>query len=131
MSYAGDLSPHDAHALLLERSDAVLIDCRTKAEWTFVGVPSFAGMRFVEWTQWPGGAPNPNFVAEAGEGISHDQPVVMLCRSGGRSVAAARALTEAGFAEVYNVLEGFEGDVDAAGHRSGGWRGGGLPWHQA
>jgi len=130
MSYAGDLTPLDAHALLLERPNAILVDCRTKAEWTFVGVPAVAGTRFIEWTNWPDGSRNAEFVAAAGEGIGPDQPVLMLCRSGGRSAAAAHALTSEGFTEVYNVLEGFEGDVDAGGHRAGGWRGAGLPWQQ-
>jgi rhodanese-related sulfurtransferase len=130
MTYAGDLTPLDAHALLLERPNAVLVDCRTKAEWSFVGVPAITGTRFIEWTTWPDGSRNPEFVAAAGEGVDPDQPVLMLCRSGGRSAAAAHALTAEGFTEVYNVLEGFEGDVDAAGHRAGGWRGAGLPWQQ-
>lgn len=131
MSYAGDLTPSDAHDLLQANSKAVLIDCRTNAEWTWVGVPAVAGARFVEWNQWPGGAQNADFTAQAAEGLSPDQPVLMLCRSGGRSMAAARALTAAGFTEVYNILGGFEGDVDAEGHRSGGWRGAGLPWQQS
>lgn len=131
MSYAGDLSPVDAHTMLLEEPRAVLIDCRTQAEWTFVGVPAIPGTRLVEWTRWPGGVPNSDFVAQATEGLESDQPIVMLCRSGGRSAAAASALTSAGYTKVFNVLEGFEGDVDAQGHRSGGWRGAGLPWQQS
>ena len=130
MSYAGDLSPSEAYELLLARPNAVLVDCRTNAEWAFVGVPAVAGTRFVEWTRFPDGSPNPDFVTQAGDGLEADQPVVLLCRSGARSAAAAHALTGAGFSEVYNVLDGFEGDVDAAGHRSGGWRGAGLPWQQ-
>jgi rhodanese-related sulfurtransferase len=131
MSYAGDLSPTDAHRLLLDRPNAVLIDCRTTAEWTWVGVPAVAGTRFVEWNHWPQGIPNPDFTTQAGEGLAADQPVLMLCRSGGRSAAAAHALTDAGFTEVYNIAGGFEGDVDAEGHRTGGWRGAGLPWQQS
>ncbi len=131
MSYAGDLSPTDAHRLLLDRPNAVLIDCRTTAEWTWVGVPAVAGTRFIEWNQWPQGVPNPDFTDQAAEGLSPDQPVLMLCRSGGRSMAAAHALTDAGFTEVYNISGGFEGDVDADGHRTGGWRGAGLPWQQS
>ena len=131
MSYAGDLTPSDAHDLLQENSTAVLIDCRTNAEWTWVGVPAVAGARFVEWSQWPGGTQNPEFTSQASEGLNPDQPVLMLCRSGGRSMAAAHALTAAGFTEVYNILGGFEGGVDAEGHRTGGWRGAGLPWQQS
>jgi len=131
MTYAGDLTPAEAHALLLERPAAVLIDVRTMAEWTWVGVPAIAGARFVEWSQWPQGTQNADFVAQAAEGLDPEQPVLMLCRSGGRSAAAAHALTAAGFGEAYNISGGFEGDVDAEGHRTGGWRGAGLPWQQS
>lgn len=131
MAYAGDLTPTEAHALLAERDDAVMIDCRTMAEWTWVGVPAIAGTRFVEWSRWPQGTPNPEFVAQASDGLDPEQPVLLLCRSGGRSAAAAHALTAAGYREVYNISGGFEGDVDANGHRTGGWRGAGLPWQQS
>lgn len=131
MTYTADLSPSDAHALLTERDNAVLVDCRTRAEWTFVGVPDMENARFVEWTSYPDGSRNENFVRDVAGGLAPDQPIVVLCRSGARSAAGASALTEAGFAEVYNVTDGFEGDVDGEGHRSGGWRGAGLPWkHQ-
>ena len=130
MSYAGDLTPTEAHALLNDRENSVLVDCRTRAEWNFVGFPDIANTRFVEWTTFPDGSRNENFVKDVAGGLGQDQPIVVICRSGGRSAAGATALTEAGFTEVYNVLEGFEGDVDAEGHRSGGWRGADLPWKQ-
>ena len=131
MTYAGDLTPVDAHNMLLEQPHAVLIDCRTKAEWSFVGVPDIADTRLVEWTTWPTGASNADFVAEATAGLEPDQPIVLLCRSGGRSAAAGHSLAAAGFTQVFNVLEGFEGDLDANGQRRGGWRGAGLPWRQS
>lgn len=131
MTYAGNLTPTEAHAMLLEQPNAVLVDCRTQAEWTFVGVPSTPGTRLIEWTRWPGGIPNDNFVAEATEGLESDRPIVLICRSGARSAAAGHALAAAGFTKVFNVLEGFEGNLDAQGHRSGGWRGSGLPWQQS
>lgn len=131
MTYRADLPATDAATFLNERPNAVLLDVRTQAEWTFVGVPDLAGCRFVEWTSWPTGQPNPNFVASATEGLVADQPIVVICRSGGRSAAAANVLSAAGFTEVYNVADGFEGDLDAQGHRSGGWRGSGLPWRQS
>ncbi len=130
MTYAGDLTPAEAHDMLMADSTAVLVDVRTAAEWTFVGRPVVDGARFVEWTSWPTGAPNPAFVADAGNGLDPDTPIVLLCRSGVRSVAAAHALTAAGHSAVYNVLEGFEGDHDADDHRTGGWKGAGLPWTQ-
>ncbi len=130
MSYAGDLTPTEAHELLNARENAVLVDCRTQAEWTFVGVPTMPDARFVEWTRYPDGSSNENFISDVAGGLTPDQPIVVICRTGGRSEAAAHALTDAGFAEVYNVTDGFEGHPDADGHRSGGWKGAGLPWHQ-
>ncbi len=130
MSYAGDLSPTEAHALLSERDNAVLIDCRTQAEWTFVGIPDVPGTRLVEWSRFPGGMVNESFVDDASAGLSREQPLVVLCRSGARSIAGATALTAAGFSEVYNVLDGFEGHLNEHDHRTGGWRGAGLPWKQ-
>lgn len=129
MSYAGDLTPTDAHRYLLEHPNAVMVDVRTAAEWNWVGIPDIDGIRFVEWSSWPTGARNESFVEEAAQGLSTDQPMLLLCRSGARSIAAANALTEAGFSQCYNVLDGFEGPLQD-GHRSGGWRGAGLPWKQ-
>ncbi|MEL7155733.1 MAG: rhodanese-like domain-containing protein [Actinomycetota bacterium] len=129
MSYAGDLTPQEAHAMLSEQPEAILVDVRTEAEWTFVGVPTVPGVRFVEWTTWPSGAANPAFVDEAADSVVPGRPIICLCRSGVRSVAAAQALTAAGH-QAYNVLDGFEGSHDANGHRTGGWRGAGLPWAQ-
>jgi len=131
MTYAGDLTPQEAHEMLTANDDAVLIDVRTMAEWTWVGVAAIEGSRHVSWSLWPEGVMNNNFVAEATEGLRHDQPLLFLCRSGGRSAGAANATTAAGFAQSYNISGGFEGDVDHDGHRTGGWRGAGLPWRQS
>lgn len=131
MAYAGDVTATEAHSMLIERPDSVLLDVRTAAEWTWVGVPDVAGTRFVEWVRWPGGQPNPTFVEEATSGLDEARVVLVLCRSGARSAAAATALTAAGFTEVYNVSDGFEGDLDHENHRRGGWRGAGLPWRQS
>ena len=120
---------------MLESDDrAVLIDVRTTAEWTFVGVPSLEQLgrspRLVEWTTFPGGQPNPDFLINATDGLETDQPVLFLCRSGARSDAAARALDAAGFSNTFNVTAGFEGDLGVDGHRRGGWKHEGLPWVQ-
>ena len=131
MTYAGDLTPAEAHDMLLERPHAPLIDVRTMAEWTWVGVPDVAGTRFVEWNTWPGGTRNPEFVVRASEGLDQSAPILCLCRSGVRSAAAATALTNAGFSEVYNIADGFEGNPDPESHRTGGWRGQDLPWRQS
>ena len=130
MTYAGDLTPTDAHQLLTSRENAVLVYCRTTAEWTFVGVPSLGNTRFVEWTTWPDGKRNEDFLNDVAGGLEPSQPIVVICRTGGRSAAAAKFLTDAGFTEVYNVLDGFEGHADQNEHRTGGWRGAGLPWRQ-
>lgn len=135
MSYAGDITPQQAWELLQEDPDAVLVDVRTDAEWKYVGVPETSpiGRRtvFVEWVSYPNGARNEKFVDQLKEaGIGG--PVIFLCRSGQRSIGAAEAATAAGLAPAYNVLEGFEGALDAEGHRGGqGWRAAGLPWRQS
>ena len=135
VSYAGDITPQQAWELLQEDPDAVLVDVRTDAEWKYVGVPETSpiGRRtvFVEWVSYPNGARNEKFVDQLKEaGIGG--PVIFLCRSGQRSIGAAEAATAAGLAPAYNVLEGFEGALDAEGHRGGqGWRAAGLPWRQS
>ena len=82
---------------------------------------------------WPGGRPNADFVKQLEDKVDKSAPVLFICRSGGRSHNAAMMAQQAGYAECYNVLEGFEGDKDASGHRStkGGWRFAGLPWTQS
>ena len=135
-SYAGDLSPHQAMELLIERKDAVLVDVRTRAEWSYVGLPDLTqiGKRvvFLEWQRFPDGALNGSFVQQLREsGLSEGGPVYFLCRSGVRSAAAAKAATEAGLGPAYNVSDGFEGQLDSEGHRNvAGWKATGLPWRQ-
>ncbi len=137
--YAGDVTPTDAYRLLEQEPSAVLVDCRTRAEWSFVGVPDLSGLGkrpvLLEWQRYPDGAQNPYFTERLREqlrGAGDGVPLVFICRSGGRSVAAARAATQAGLGPAYNVLDGFEGPVDEHGHRGcAGWRAEGLPWHQS
>lgn len=135
MSYAGDLTPEQAWELLKSDADAVLVDVRTQAEWAFVGVPDTAelGKRplFAEWSSL-GAGPNPAaFVETVTAQVDPGAPIVLLCRSGQRSAAAAHALTAAGYGPAYNVVDGFEGPVDGEGHRgASGWRAEGLPWRQ-
>jgi rhodanese-related sulfurtransferase len=137
VSYAGDITPEEAWKLLSDIPEAVLVDCRTDAEWRFVGVPDTSSLgRNVVYVQWSGvdGRHNDRFVDELIEaGVAPaDRPVVFLCRSGNRSIGAAEAATEAGIAPSYNVLDGFEGHLDEQGHRGGsGWRAGGRPWKQS
>lgn len=132
--YEGDVNPEQAWELLSTNPDAVLVDVRTQAEWTFVGVPdtSSAGRPavFVEWNTARGR--NPDFVEELqAHGVTKG-PVLFICRSGVRSVAAAEAATAAGIGPSFNVTQGFEGPLDPAKHRGGsGWRASGLPWKQS
>lgn len=134
--YAGDITPEEAWKLLVDDPSAVLVDCRTEAEWRFVGVPDLSELRrdvvYVEWTT-SNGAHNDGFVADlTAAGVTADRPVVFLCRSGNRSIGAAIAATEAGLAPSYNVLDGFEGNLDENRHRGGtGWKAVGLPWSQS
>lgn len=128
--YQGELTPTEAHALLQLAPGAKLVDVRTRAEWDWVGrVP---GAVEIEWNQYPGGVRNPNFVAELKRQVDPEALVLFLCRSGVRSIGAANAAVEVGYNNSYNILEGFEGDKDANGHRGniGGWRKAGLPWIQ-
>ena len=137
MSYAGDITPEESWKLLSENPDAVLVDCRTDAEWRWVGVPDLSSLGrdvvFVEWNR-SNGQHNEDFVAElhAAGVTAGERPVVFICRSGNRSIPAAETATAAGIAPSYNMLDGFEGQLDADGHRgSNGWRALGLPWKQS
>ena len=124
------LTPLEASQYLHENSDAVLVDCRSEMEYLFVGHP--VGAHHVAWNDGPDWTINPHFVGQVSKIASMDRPVVLICRSGQRSVAAGHALEDAGFSEVVNVLEGFEGPLDAHHQRSriSGWRFHGLPWEQ-
>lgn len=126
--YAGNISAELAWQWV-QGGEAVLVDVRTDAEREWVGkVP---GAVPVAWKQWPGMAMNADFDAQLRAAVPQDQKVVLLCRSGVRSVVAAQRAAGLGI-EAYNILEGFEGDVNAAGQRgqTGGWRKRGLPWNQ-
>lgn len=134
------LSPRQAYAFLSEHPDAVFVDCRSEAEYFLVGHPL---------VERPGAEPlrphnvcwademklevNTDFVGDIDRIVgSRTRPVVIICRSGRRSVSAGEALEAAGYPEVYNVLEGFEGPLDERYRRGtrSGWRLDGLPWEQ-
>src|ERR1700712_3590829 len=126
--YAGDISPQTA-AEWVAADAAVLVDVRSDAEREWVGyVP---GAVPLAWKQWPGMAMNASFDDAMRTAVSPGKRAVLLCRSGVRSISAARRATELGI-EAYNILEGFEGNPNAEGHRGriGGWRFHGLPWKQ-
>jgi rhodanese-related sulfurtransferase len=128
LEYAGAATPPEAWQLLRQGA-ATMIDVRTAPEYRFVGhVP---GSINVEWRgfELPQRAA---FVRSLAEIARRDMPLLMICRSAVRSDGAALAAVEAGFSRVYNVLEGFEGQIDARQQRGriDGWRHRGLPWIQ-
>ena len=126
--YAGDVSPALAWAWV-QSGEAELVDVRSDAERAWVGfVP---GAHALAWKQWPGMAINLEFDAAIQSVGASGKKLVLLCRSGVRSIAAAKRASELGLT-AYNILEGFEGDPDSNAHRGnkGGWRMQGLPWRQ-
>ena len=128
LPYAGALTPAEAYTLM--QAGAKLVDVRTKPELLFVGrVP---GSLLVEWQSYPGNQLNAEFLDQLAQVAGPQDTLMFICRSGARSHSTAAAATQAGWRECYNVLEGFEGDKDAAQHRNtvGGWRKAGLPWVQ-
>lgn len=142
MTYAGNISVREAWDVLKGDPKAQLVDVRTAAEWTFVGVPDLTALGRqvlkVEWQSFPTMARNAQFEATVGAqlksaGATASTPILFLCRSGARSQAAAAAMTAQGFTKCFNVSGGFEGDLDAARHRGhvAGWKADGLPWIQA
>lgn len=133
------LSPRDAYEMLRHDPRAVLIDVRSSMEFLFVGHP--VGATNIAWIDEPDWKVNPDFVPEVrrllmedgiDDDIVHGAPVLLICRSGVRSLEAGDLLIGHGFHNVYNVLEGFEGKLDDKHQRGnlGGWRFHGLPWEQ-
>ncbi len=128
-SFAGNVTPQEARELLSSHA-AILVDVRTAEERQFVG--RIEESVHVPWLIGTAMQRNPRFVRELESKVRRDAVILLLCRSGARSVAAAQALTEARFPNAFNVLEGFEGELDQRGQRGhqGGWRSHGLPWIQ-
>ncbi|HYD62302.1 MAG TPA: rhodanese-like domain-containing protein [Noviherbaspirillum sp.] len=132
LPYAGAVTPAEAYALLQQDPNVKLVDVRTNAERDWIGrvaIPE-AQHAAVQWNVYPGGTPNPDFLDELSRVASKDNVLLFLCRSGVRSRHAAKLATEHGYGNAFDVLEGFEGDKDAEGHRKtvGGWCKAGLPW---
>ena len=129
LPYAGGVPPELAWSLVLA-GEARLVDVRSAEERKFVGhVPESL---HVPWATGTSLTRNPRFVRELEAKVGKEARVLLLCRSGKRSALAAEAAAKAGFAQVFNVLEGFEGEIDAQQHRGGqdGWRFHQLPWVQ-
>lgn len=138
----GEATARAAYGRLADDPAAVLIDVRTAAEWTFVGVPDLSDLGkepvLLEWQSFPGMAINTAFrealdAALREREAGRDAPLFFLCRSGARSLSAARVMAEAGYAACVNVSDGFEGPPDQQRHRGtvAGWQAEGLPWRQA
>lgn len=132
------ISPQDAWSLVQQHPEALLIDVRSAMEYLFVGHPT--GAINIAWIDEPTWKVNPDFAVEVRKlilgGVSHEKgdsvPILLICRSGKRSLEAGEVLIKDGLTEVYNIEDGFEGELDGKHHRSsvGGWRYEGLPWEQ-
>lgn len=132
------LSPKQAWQLIQDEPKALLVDVRSQMEFLFIGHP--VGAIHIPWIDEPDWNINPHFAAEVRKLVlggldhrsGHSVPVLLICRSGKRSQEAGELLTKEGFTQVYNIEDGFEGELDDSHHRStlAGWRFEGLPWEQ-
>ena len=132
-----NVAPAQVYAALLANPGARLVDVRTDAEWTYVGLPDLSATGqapvLIPWQLFPSGQVNGQFMDQLhAAGIETDAPVYFLCRSAVRSAAAAQLAQAHGFTQAFNIADGFEGPVDGAGHRGlvSGWKAAGLPWGQ-
>ncbi|WP_186106506.1 rhodanese-like domain-containing protein [Burkholderia gladioli] len=132
LNYGGALPPAEAFELLQLDPAVRLVDVRTRAELDWVGRPLVGDGQYahIEWTRYPGGVPNPDFIEQLKAVAGPDTPVLFLCRSAARSKLAAVAAAQAGYTKAFDVLEGFEGAKDGQGHRKTveGWCYRKLPW---
>ena len=132
-----NVPPRQVWDALLSDAKARLVDVRTDAEWTYVGMPDLAEAGqppvLIPWQVFPAMQVNGDFVDNMRQaGLTPDNALYFLCRSGVRSLAAAKAAQAAGFAQAYNIADGFEGPPDEEGHRGrvSGWKAEELPWRQ-
>jgi rhodanese-related sulfurtransferase len=133
LPYAGALTPQEAHEILRENPEALLVDVRSKAELELVG--RIPGAVNVEWAFYPGMVANEKFAEQLVSELNHhkitkDSVLIFLCRTGGRSNNAATVAASLGYTQAYNTLEGFEGEANADKQRTmmNGWKHAGLPW---
>jgi len=131
LPYKGALLPMEAYRILQESTRAQLVDVRTRAELDWVG--RIPGATEIELRAYPGMQPNADFLGRLASLTNKSQPVLFICRSGSRSNQAAIMATQSGFTDCYNILEGFEGDMDDSDQRGkvSGWKVAGLPWVQS
>lgn len=132
-----NVSVEDTVRALREDRLAEIVDVRTDAELMYVGFPDTQEfgkpLHVIPWQVFPTMGINPGFVDDLkARGLTPEHKLYFLCRSGVRSLAAGRAAQAAGFPHAFNVADGFEGPVDAEGHRGtvAGWKAAGLPWRQ-
>jgi rhodanese-related sulfurtransferase len=136
-----DVPADETWARLQADEDAVLVDVRTRAEWTFVGLPDLSSLNkrvvTVEWQTFPDSQVDPEFSAKLAShlekaGVPKDAELFFICRSGARSHSAAQVMAEAGYPRCRNVADGFEGPLDDRRQRGqvAGWKAAGLPWRQ-
>ena len=137
MAGVPDVSPRATWQELAQDPDAMLVDCRTDAEWNFVGIPDLSELgkqvALIPWQVYPSMQLNGAFAEHLHRaGATPATKLYFICRSGARSLAAGQAAQAAGFPQAFNVADGFEGPVDAEGHRGkvAGWKADGLPWLQ-
>lgn len=138
LGYAGDITPIETWKALADNPKAVLLDVRTPEEWTYVGLPNIDVLKrevcLVPWVFFPRMDLNPQFVEQVKAAARPDleTPILIICRSGVRSISAAKALTNVGYTDCYNVLHGFEGNPDTNNQRGkiSGWKVDGLAWRQ-
>lgn len=137
MSDIPEVTPAQAFDAVSNDPGAALVDVRTEAEWRYVGLPDLSAsgkpVHMVAWQVFPAMEVNESFLAELdAAGLTPANRLYFLCRSGARSLAAAKAAKAAGYGECFNISEGFEGPLDEAGHRRvrAGWIASGLPWRQ-
>lgn len=131
LPYAGALTPNEAYEILQEDANTKLIDVRTQAELDLVGrIPDALN---IEWAFYPGMVANPDFAQQLSQQVNKEQTLIFLCRTGGRSHNAAAVAAGLGYAQAYNMLEGFEGEANAQQQRTtlNGWKHANLPWTHA
>ncbi len=132
LPYAGALTPQEAYTLLQNDSNVKLVDVRTNAERDWIGRPDIAPEQHlaVQWHLYPGGTQNADFLSQLSQVAGKDSVLLFLCRGAVRSRHAAKLATENGYVHSFDILEGFEGEKDAEGHRKNvnGWCKAGLPW---
>jgi rhodanese-related sulfurtransferase len=129
LAYEGELTPREAFELLQHDPSTVLVDVRSRAELELVG--RIPGASHIEWAFYPGMTPNHAFAEQLQSAVDKDLTVVFVCRTGGRSHNAAMLAQQLGYQKAYNMLEGFEGEMNTLNQRTqiNGWKHAGLPWH--